>query len=94
MVNIMPENSNMIINPLSGDSDRAEDVIDEIAAILVKRGCCLIHKPEAFADQKLAGFVLAKIEHNRTLRALAVIREISPFKCEWRDAGIKKGNVQ
>jgi len=83
----------IIHKPLAGDSDRAEDVIDEIAAILVKRGYCLIHKPEAFADPKLAGFVLAKIEKNRTLRALAVIREISPFKCEWRDAG-KKGKVQ
>ncbi len=38
--------ADLIEQPQSGDPDRAEDLLDELQAVLQKRGACLIHKPD------------------------------------------------
>lgn len=57
-------------NPILGDSDRAEDLLNEIQAVLQKRGALMIHKPDCI--------VLAVAEPNiGKWRAIAQVKIIA-----------------
>ncbi len=74
----------LILPPKPGDPDRAEDLLDEIQAVLKKRSACLIHKPDCM--------VLAVADANGGVwRAIAQVQIISggvgvlvPGKVTWR----------
>ncbi len=73
----MADNS-LIINPHSGDTQAAEDVLKELHALLTAKGYTLRHGPQ--------GMILAKIEPDRVdprngrtvARIVAYIEEIRP----------------
>ena len=57
----------------------AGDILDELAAVLTKRGCIMIQKPE--------GFVLARITDPGKAEAIAIVRQIAPDGIEYRPCG-------
>lgn len=74
--------SDLIQQPHVGDAQMAEDALDEIQAVLAKRGLILVTKPNWDC------MVLAVIDKRNPLkfeaRAIAQIREISPRGYDWR----------
>lgn len=57
----------------------AGDILDEIAAVLLKRGCIMQAKPE--------GFVLARVLEPGKAEAIAIINQISADGIEYRPCG-------
>lgn len=81
----------LIIDPHTGDRESAEDVLDEIHAVMKKRGYCLIGR-DGF-------FVLAKVDQagfGNKARAIAEVKQITPDMIEWRKVNWsqKPGSVQ
>ncbi len=60
-----------------GDSEHAEDILQELHAVLKKHGCILIHEPN--------GMILGKVPPGlgTTVRALAVVKLIAPDHFIW-----------
>ena len=77
---------NMVVDPRTGDVERIEDILNELAQVVAKHGCALIHQKGMM--------LLVKIETGQTLRALADIGEISQLQVQFRrfDQGVKLVN--
>jgi hypothetical protein len=67
----------MITEPKPGDPDRAEDLLDEIQAVLRKRNAAL-------AVQGGRCYVAVPGERAKELRAIAEVSYISPAEIRWR----------
>lgn len=76
---------NPLLAPRPGDPDRAEDILDEIRAILAKRGAALI------VQDGRVFLGVQKIGSAGELRAIAEIQQITPFKITWRPFDWTKG---
>jgi|HubBroStandDraft_2_1064218.scaffolds.fasta_scaffold283368_3 hypothetical protein len=59
------------------DKERIKDVLNDVAGVLFKYGCALIHRDHAT--------ILVAIEGPGKLRALAKVREISPMLIEFSE---------
>jgi hypothetical protein len=76
----------LIINPKSGDVHRAEDILDEISAVLRKYGYILAHKPDAI--------VLAKYEEPPTpCRVIGKLRQITGNFYDWKEVDWTKNQT-
>jgi hypothetical protein len=71
------QSMNPLIEPKPGDPDRAEDLLDEIQAVLRKRNAALV-----IQNGRL--FVAVPGERSKELRAIAEVRYISPAQIDWR----------
>jgi hypothetical protein len=70
----------MVLNPLNGDGWRAIDVLEEVQAVLRKRGFALIHQPDSIKLAKVSGSPA-----RATARIIAYVKEISEFGITWID---------
>ena len=59
---ILQPDAKSVIVPKAGDSDIAQDILDELVGIMRKRGCCLIAEDGYFA--------LCRIEEKDTPRQI------------------------
>lgn len=65
----------LIINPETGDTNRIEDILEELQQVMKKHGYALVHANNAMVLGIVAGV---------QLRALAEIRQVTPTMIEWR----------
>ncbi len=71
--------NDLTIAPQKHDHDLTTEVLRDLVAVLVRHSCAIVHK---------AGMtVLVEIQPGHTLRALADIREVSPYLIEMRRFG-------
>jgi hypothetical protein len=70
---------NPLLLPKPGDPDRAEDVLDEIQAVLRKRNAALV-----LQDGRLFLGVPSDSAHKKELRAIAEVKQITPLEITWR----------
>ena len=70
----------MVINPVSGDKWRAEDILDAVQSVLREHGYALVHKPHAMLLAKVDGPPAAC-----KARVIAEVRQITPFQIEYRE---------
>jgi hypothetical protein len=68
-------NESLIQQPKPGDPDRAEDVLDEIQAVMQKRNCAIV-------VQKGGAYLCVATDGQ--LRAIAQFKLITPQGMEWR----------
>lgn len=79
----------VVLPPKPGDPDRAEDLLDEIQAVLQKRGACLIHRHDcmvlAVADQ-MAGNWRAIAQVQLIAAQVGVTRGVIRWRpVEWKE---------
>ena len=67
----------MIVRPESGDVDTAEEILDEIFAVLKKHNCALVHQSACMVLGKSIGF-------GEQLKVIAHVRQITPDFIEWK----------
>lgn len=86
---------NLIVDPRTGDTEQAEDVINELREVLKKHQCILmlssaIGQPNEIVLAKvteISGTVLPGMQPDISKmkgRAIAGIRNITPISTEWR----------
>ncbi len=75
--------------PKVGDSEHAEDILQELHAVLKKHGCILAHESN--------GMILGKVPPGlgTTVRVMAVVKLIAPdhfiwAKIDWSKDGVMK----
>lgn len=72
------EGPKLIVDPQTGDTERAEDVLDEICGVLKRRGYVLEHTDRCM--------ILAKVEAGigHRARVIAEVKRITPDRYDWR----------
>ena len=86
LINPLPS---LVVNPLTGDTDRAEDILDEIQDVMKKHGCVLMISTDIGRPQEM---LLAKVTDPAMMQArvIAGIKDISPFRRTWRKIEARK----
>jgi len=77
---INPVPNSLIVNPATGDPDRAGDIIEELMGVMKRHGCVLM------LSHRRNEIVLAKVTDPAmyNARVIAGIKDISPFAATWR----------
>lgn len=75
----------LVVDPKSGDIHRAQDILDEVQAVLKKYGYALAHRPHAIILAKLDGGVA-----RAHARVIADVRQITPYMIEYREVDWSK----
>ena len=70
---------NPILEPKPGDPDRAEDLLNELQAVLRKRNAALV-----IQNGELYVAVPKRDSNVKELRAIAQVQEITPWRILWR----------
>lgn len=73
------DTSRLIVNPKSGDTKSAEEILHDLAAVLRQHGCILAHARNFF--------VLAKVEDDalKQARVIAAVTLLTGTVMEWKE---------
>ena len=84
MPNLINPLPSLTADPLTGDPDRAGDILEEIRIVMKRYGCVLmLSKPNIAGECEM---LLAKVTDAAmyNARVIAGIKDISPFRVTWR----------